>query len=214
MTLNLSKSLTCLLLLGTFAFSALAQQRTCDVRIGVFSYTNNTPIEGAKLVFTDSTGSKAGSNSFIAGKFDRLASGKYKVEINKDGYGARSKEFSLDCAFANDGVFPVSVYLGDVKALPAPQVEGEKGILKGFALYIPTPKYPVAMRGLEKVSRTVTVTVTIDEDGNVISGKASDDESLFGEAAVNAAMGAKFQPTRLSGEPVKVMGSINFNFVP
>ena len=36
--------------------------------------------------------------------------------------------------------------------------------------------------------------------------------SLLKDAAVNAARGWKFTPTQLSGTPVKVIGTITFNF--
>lgn len=187
------------------------------MRIGVFSFAGNAEISGAKLIFTDSTGNRAGKYSVITGKFNAVVSGKYKVEIEKEGYEKRSKEFEVKCDFADDdAVFSESVYMGDAeKGLPAPEIKDGMGILKGVALYLPKPKYPVAMLGRKKVSSTVWVTVTIDEDGNVISGAAENEDSLLGEAAVNAAMGAKFQPTRLSsGAPVNVMGRISYNFVP
>ena len=204
-----------MLLPGLLAFSAIAQEETCNLGINVFSYEKNTPIMGANLSLTGSNGARVGVNSFLAGKFDGLASGKYKIEIEKEGYERRTKEFDVKCGLADDeGVFLVSVYLGDAeKHLPAPQVKDGMGILTGVALNIPKPKYPAAMRGRERISRTVTVTVLIDEDGNVLSAKA-DDDSLFGVAASKAAMSAKFQPTRLSGAAVKVSGIVSYDFVP
>jgi endonuclease YncB( thermonuclease family) len=65
----------------------------------------------------------------------------------------------------------------------------------------------------EKVSGMVRVQVTIDEDGKVISAKALCGIPLLREAAENAALGAKFSRTLMSGIPVKVTGVINYNFV-
>jgi TonB family protein len=56
--------------------------------------------------------------------------------------------------------------------------------------------------------------VLIDENGNVISASAASGNPLLRAAAVAAARGAKFSPTKLSGQPVKVQGIITYNFVP
>jgi TonB family protein len=58
----------------------------------------------------------------------------------------------------------------------------------------------------------VTVQVTIDEAGRVISAKAIDGPPMLLAAAVAAANGARFSPTLLSGQPVKVTGVIKYNF--
>jgi TonB family protein len=58
----------------------------------------------------------------------------------------------------------------------------------------------------------VVVQVTIDETGKVISAKAVSGHPLLQAAAVQAAYGARFSPTQLSGQPVKVTGQINYNF--
>ncbi|QYO66445.1 energy transducer TonB [Leptolyngbya sp. 7M] len=59
----------------------------------------------------------------------------------------------------------------------------------------------------------VTVQVLIDEDGNVVSASAVSGHPLLRAAAAAAARQAKFSPTMLSGQPVKVSGVITYNFV-
>jgi protein TonB len=54
----------------------------------------------------------------------------------------------------------------------------------------------------------------IDEKGNVLSATAISGHPLLRAAAVEAARGAKFSPTLLSGQPVKVSGVISYNFTP
>ena len=133
----------------------------------------------------------------------------------KDGYSPRVKEFEINCNFVDgNGVVSQSVYLGDPEVLPGPEIKDGKGTIKGHVLYLPKPTYPEALRGKERLARQVTVRVLIDEDGNVIKGTAVNENSLLGEAAVRAAMNAKFQPTRLSGAPVQVSGDVTYNFVP
>lgn len=194
-----------------------AQESTCDLKVNVFAVEANAPIERAKVSLTDLKSSKPRSSGLIENRFNGITSGSYKVEIAKEGYGERVKEFKVDCNFAsNDGVFYQSVYLsGPNDPNPPAQKDAKgRGLINGFILHLEKPEYPVALRGKEKISRQVEVSVLIDEDGNVLRGEAVNDNSLFGAASVKAAMGAKFQPTRLSGAAVKVMGSITYNFVP
>jgi TonB family protein len=86
------------------------------------------------------------------------------------------------------------------------------GILNGKARVLPKPVYPDIARAA-RASGTVVVQILIDEEGNVLSAKAVSGHPLLQEASVAAAREAKFAPTRLSGQPVKVMGVIQYNFV-
>ena len=54
--------------------------------------------------------------------------------------------------------------------------------------------------------------VVIDVNGRVISAKSTGGPQLLRAAAERAAMGARFTPTLLTGQPVKVTGQINYNF--
>jgi TonB family protein len=58
----------------------------------------------------------------------------------------------------------------------------------------------------------VTVQVTVDETGKVISATAVSGHPLLRAAAVDAARRARFTPTLLTGVPVKVTGMIIYNF--
>jgi protein TonB len=95
---------------------------------------------------------------------------------------------------------------------PVPkQISG--GVLNGRATSLPKPAYPPAARAV-RASGAVSVQVLIDENGNVVSASAVSGHALLRAAAVSAARGAKFSPTKLSGQPVKVSGVITYNFVP
>ncbi len=59
----------------------------------------------------------------------------------------------------------------------------------------------------------VKVQVLIDERGNVVSASAISGHPLLRAAAQAAARQAKFTPTKLSEQPVKVTGVIIYNFV-
>jgi TonB family protein len=114
-----------------------------------------------------------------------------------------------------------------VPAQEAPK-EIKGGILNGKAVSLPSPEYPPEAKAAGWEG-TVVVDVVIDESGNVSSAVASSVvrtpwnsdldqttvssfESVIGDATVKAALEAKFAPTRLNGVPVKVSGSIVYNF--
>jgi len=86
------------------------------------------------------------------------------------------------------------------------------GVLNGKAISLPKPNYPPIARQAH-ASGTVVVQVTIDENGKVISAHAVSGHPLLQAVAVAAARGARFSPTKLSGQPVKVTGVITYNFV-
>ena len=86
------------------------------------------------------------------------------------------------------------------------------GVLNGKAISLPKPSYPPIARQAH-ASGTVVVQVTIDENGSVISAHAVSGHPLLQAVAVAAARGARFSPTKLSGQPVKVTGVITYNFV-
>ena len=87
------------------------------------------------------------------------------------------------------------------------------GVLNGKATSLPKPAYPPAARAV-RASGAVSVQVLISESGSVISASAVSGHPLLRAAAVSAARNARFSPTLLSGQPVKVSGVITYNFVP
>ena len=108
---------------------------------------------------------------------------------------------------------------GEAPAQPAPAQPVMRGplkpisggILNGKALSLPTPAYPDAAKRM-RLTGTVEVEVVIDINGKVISAKAVKGPSFLAVAAEQAARLAKFTPTLLSGQPVKVSGIITYNF--
>ncbi len=104
------------------------------------------------------------------------------------------------------------------------------GVLNGRAISLPKPEYPAEAKK-DGAEGAIAVTITIDEKGNVTSAVAALDyqtvhktgegdtpeakpaHPLLREASEKAAMGAKFAPTQLDGQPVKVTGVIIYNFV-
>ncbi len=109
---------------------------------------------------------------------------------------------------------PLVVMESEPPAKPAPKplmkpVSG--GVLNGKAVQLPTPEYPEVAKRM-RAAGLVAVEVVIDVNGKVISAKATSGPSVLQQAAVQAAMRARFSPTTLSGQPVRVAGTINYNF--
>jgi protein TonB len=110
---------------------------------------------------------------------------------------------------------------GDEPPPPAPTPKPEPpkrttpvsgGVLNGKAISKPQPAYPPIAKAA-RASGTVTVQIVVDESGRVISASAVSGHPLLQQAAVSAARQARFSPTLLSGQPVKVSGVITYNFV-
>ena len=104
------------------------------------------------------------------------------------------------------------------------------GVVNGRATKLPKPEYPASLREAG-VEGTVVVNIVIDENGSVTSAVAElNDQRVrktpdgnvseptlidpqLRDSAEAAAREAKFEPTRLGGEPVIVKGKIVYSFV-
>lgn len=86
------------------------------------------------------------------------------------------------------------------------------GVLNGKATSLPKPVYPAEARE-KRASGAVTVMVSIDESGKVISACAVSGAKELQRATEVAAYQAKFSPMTLNGQPAKVVGVITYNFV-
>jgi TonB family protein len=64
-----------------------------------------------------------------------------------------------------------------------------------------------------KIQGVVSVQVLIDETGKVVSAKAVGGSPFLTVEAQKAALQARFSPTLLGDQPVKVSGVITYNFV-
>ena len=117
-------------------------------------------------------------------------------------------------AGASDAAAPVVKDDSEAPVRPsakAPVKPVSGGVLNGKALSLPAPVYPMTAR-LSRASGVVSVEVVIDVTGKVISAKAVSGPVLLQQPAERAAMQARFSPTLLSGQPVKVFGTITYNF--
>jgi TonB family protein len=86
------------------------------------------------------------------------------------------------------------------------------GVLQGKASRRPAPSYPQSAKE-QGIQGIVVVEVTVSEAGEVLSARVVQGTgSALDSAALAAAIKWEFLPTTLGGVPVKVIGSITFNF--
>ncbi|HEX5084039.1 MAG TPA: TonB family protein [Blastocatellia bacterium] len=85
------------------------------------------------------------------------------------------------------------------------------GVLQGTAIRKVQPAYPAIARTV-RASGPVQVQITISETGEVIDAVAINGHPALRNAAQDAARQWMFNPTEISGTPVKAQGLLTFNF--
>lgn len=85
------------------------------------------------------------------------------------------------------------------------------GVLNDKATKLPQPSYPAVARSAQATGQ-VTVQVLVDEKGKVIDAKGISGHPMLQPAAIAAARQAEFKPTLVDGKPVKVSGTIIYDF--
>ena len=100
---------------------------------------------------------------------------------------------------------------GDVTVASSAPLRASGAGLSGKAIKKVQPTYP-AIAKAAGAQGPVSVQIVINEAGNVESAKAVAGHPLLQQAAVTAAKEWQFSPTKLSGNPVKVEGTISFVF--
>lgn len=85
-------------------------------------------------------------------------------------------------------------------------------VLISKAISLPQPPYPAIARQT-RIQGTVNVQILVDEQGKVISAQVVSGHPFLTTAARDAALRARFSPTILNGQTVKIQGVITYNFV-
>jgi len=87
----------------------------------------------------------------------------------------------------------------------------ELGALIDRAVRLVKPFYPPNAQKM-RVEGQVTIQVALDEEGNVVSAKATAGPGLLRMACEDAARKSKFKPALANNQPVKATGFITYNF--
>ena len=85
------------------------------------------------------------------------------------------------------------------------------GALNSHALKLAVPVY-TALERQRNIQGVVTVQVTLDEKGKVVSAKATAGPAMLRLTSEEAARNSKFKPVLVGNQPVKATGFINYNF--
>jgi protein TonB len=122
-------------------------------------------------------------------------------------------------AVTETGEAPAAIPRPTPRPAPTPAMRQNTGpvslastIISSKVIEKPAPPYPPIARAAG-LQGPVAVQIVVDEQGRVIQAKATTGNPLLQNAAVQAAYKARFTPTLLGGQPVKVTGSITYNFV-
>jgi len=86
------------------------------------------------------------------------------------------------------------------------------GVLNGRAVNLPTPAYPAAAKAMRAGGR-VTVQITVDESGNVLSAKAMSGHPLLRQSAEAAARQSRISPIKVNNQAVAATGMLVYNFI-
>ena len=123
-------------------------------------------------------------------------------------------EVSLPARLKGDG-------RNDLQALEPPRPSEQPAIpkiirkpgdlLQNTATARPKPNYPKGSRS-DNARGSVTVEVMIDEEGSVISARPISGPDHLRNAAVSAARGWKWTPTKVERRRARVVGTITFDF--
>lgn len=227
-----------ILLFGSlFVSNSNAQTAYCNLQFNIFEFnakgeSRENKVKNVRAVLTELETKKIleSSDSDGAPLFNNLTSGDYKIEIVKNGYQRRLKEFKLRCKNVETiETISKSVFLqkGDsnevtkfhsevftVKDDNSLDKTGQsESTVNGKASNLGKPIYPAAARAI-RATGAVNVQVTIDEDGEVVAANAVSGHPLLRQAAEKAAIESKFAPTMLRGQPVRITGIIVYNFIP
>lgn len=120
---------------------------------------------------------------------------------------------SRTCLFAGQKLGKEEKIFNEAKDKLFGNIPGQSEIINGKAISLPKPPYPEEARK-QRLSGTVAVKVTIDEQGNVLEVKSICRNDVLGIVSEDAAKGAKFVPATKDGKPTKITGIIIYNFLP
>jgi TonB family protein len=107
---------------------------------------------------------------------------------------------------------PVLAIAGCLEKCKDPKQLITSGVVPGQAVELPQPAYP-ALAARAHASGQVVVMLIVNNDGKVMAAQVMSGHPLLRTAALKAARDARFTPSLLNGKPVKVVGTIVYNFV-
>ena len=139
---------------------------------------------------------------------DAILKATFSPEIKKG--KAKESEIGLTFKIKNPLTTP-KPELDLVTGKPLPiMVNG--GVLNGKATLLPKPSYPAQARA-ERISGSISLKILVDEKGNVTRVGFHNGNAIFLPGVLSAVCQTKFSPMTLQGRPIKLIGTITYNFV-
>lgn len=194
---------------------ALAYYSTKFYDLAVADYTKAIELEPKEsMIFF-----KRGDAYEKMGNFEKaLADYRKALELDADNESAKSYLQRLEAEQSkNAPKTPPVEAPKNTAAKETPKVEPAApksinlGSLSSLATKLALPIYPPFERQ-RNISGLVTVQISLDEKGKVLSAKALDGPAALRSAAEDAARKSKFNPPTLEGKEVKASGFITYNF--
>lgn len=142
---------------------------------------------------------------------------KRSLAVKEKQFGSNSPNlieplYNCACALiAANKSSDAQAYKSRAASIVTPLEPTNRGVLQGSAIYRFEPEYPIEARR-RRVSGTVVVQVTVDECGRVTDAKGITGPVDLVDPATRAARQWRFTPTKMAGRPVRVIGTLTFNF--
>jgi TonB family protein len=187
------------------------------------------PTRNAAVARIDETQPAPNAVSVVPNTGKARPNGEFLIKegIEFDPRGSRSGDERSENATGDFGIYkkpeqpeifdkvppppPLIVKKKTEEAAQKPKTPVSLGVVNGKAINLPVPVYSAAAKAINAVGN-VDVQVVIDESGAVVSAKAVSGHPLLRDSAERAARGARFSPTTLSKQAVKVTGVIVYKF--
>jgi TonB family protein len=176
------------------------------------TYVDKSDAEGARLQGVINR--KRVTADIYSARFNKHFVSLVYIRNDQDGRAQAAWEMLLNTIKLDLGVMMLYAPEEDPPSSTTrnPRSTSTDGFINGRALALPKPSYPPIARSAH-ASGAVGVQVVIDETGSVISALAVSGHPLLAPSAVAAARKAKFTPPKFCGEPLRLTGVINYNFV-
>ncbi len=147
------------------------------------------------------------------GEFYRTIAAKFLDSFRLQQAGGGATNVTEQTANTKDAVVLGRRNMSDEsgKTMHGDDIIAPERVRVGKRIAFPQPAYPKAARA-GRVTGAVVVNVTVDEEGKIATATAVSGHPLLRATAVEAARNARFEPTLLDDKPVKVSGTLTYNF--
>ena len=132
--------------------------------------------------------------------------------VNPAGLPSGSQNSCVTCTGNESGSVRVPVEEAPPIPVKPPTQRLTSVVLTSKAISLPKPVYPQLAKQIH-IGGPVVIQILVDEQGKVVSAQVVSGHPTLVGAAKEAALRARFTPTMLSGQAVKVQGVITYNFV-